>query len=230
MITGLPLRPRGGFRPIGLFRGLYRVWARARKGLVDDWARELTRDRPMFTMTSGRKATDAVCRSQVRTVAAQHRCTVELDWDVAKCFEHVVRSKLRRKATDVGYPAAILRLSLALYAWKRYIRFTGGIVEEPALATRGVVAGLTFVVYEFLAYMFTEAKGLQDVLGSHGQVNIHVDDVAVVVQVDTPNQAATRLEQAGSILIEGFEHNLELPFDKDKAFVVGKDRVATRLP
>ena len=38
LLTVLLQKPKGGYRPIGLFRSLYRLWGRARAQLISDWA------------------------------------------------------------------------------------------------------------------------------------------------------------------------------------------------
>ena len=82
--------------------------------------------------------------------------------------------------------------------------------------------------------MHEEARLLANQLGKHGQLTIHVDDIAVTVEGDTPTEAVDRLHQASQALVRGFEVELELPFDKDKAFLVANSkltltRTATKL-
>ena len=109
------------------------------------------------------------------------------------------------------------------------MRFVGGIVADPTTAIRGIVAGSTFATYELLAYMFDEAVKLQTQLGKQGQVTIHVDDVAVTVDGATPIKAAMRLGYAADSLVNKFEVELELPFDREKAFVISNDDTTARL-
>ena len=104
------------------------------------------------------------------------------------------------------------------------MKFTGGMVAEPTQATRGIVAGSAFAVYELMAYMHEEASLLASRLGKHGQLTIHVDDIAVTVEGDTPTEAVQRLHEAGQALVQGFEVELELPFDKEKAFLVANSK------
>ena len=70
MWTALLPKPQGGHRPIGLFRAIYRLWARARRPLVDAWAQAYAKD-GVFSMAPSRQATDAVWRAQVRAAATR---------------------------------------------------------------------------------------------------------------------------------------------------------------
>jgi len=177
MWTALLPKPHGGHRPIGLFRAIYRLWARARRPLVDQWAHKHAKD-GIFSMAPGRQATDAVWRAQVKAAATRGTHTLELNWDIQKCFEHVQRPKLIEVAMQLGFPAHILRLSLASYAWPRRLRGYQGLVTDPIYATRGIVAGSAFACYELIAYMYAATRA---VLLTGPTLSVHVDDISLAV-------------------------------------------------
>ena len=51
-------KPKGGVRPIGMFAGLYRVWARTRRAEAAKWERQ--HDHPAFAAKEGNGALDTV--------------------------------------------------------------------------------------------------------------------------------------------------------------------------
>merc|ERR1711873_6423 len=120
-------KPQGGFRPIGLYRALYRLWGKARQGLVRDWF--VTRCRtPTLAMAPGRTVGDALWRDKVTRVAEPtYTHTAECNWDIQKCFEHLRHSKLFESAIAHRYPLAVLRLSLLSYTWPRTLVAEGNL-------------------------------------------------------------------------------------------------------
>ena len=84
---------------MALFRGLFRFWGRLRVEVLRDWARSEV-SQAVFQLAEGRRASDGVVRSLVRGLIhqSQGRHVVEVDMDVKKYFDHVVRSTL----IDVG--------------------------------------------------------------------------------------------------------------------------------
>ena len=54
VVTALIPKAKGGLRPFGLFSGIYRLWARARRSEVADWER--THDRAYFSAREGKGA------------------------------------------------------------------------------------------------------------------------------------------------------------------------------
>ena len=123
MRTALLSKPSGGFRPIGVFRSMFRVWSRARQSLVRAWA--LQRVPAVFNVLPGRATVDTIWRSQVRRTGGLTQYAAELNWDVKKCFESVRRRDLVHAALRHGYPAGVLRLSVQSYGWARRMVWRG---------------------------------------------------------------------------------------------------------
>eukprot|EP00972_Heterocapsa_arctica_P097083 14322770-Heterocapsa_arctica.AAC.1 len=57
-------KPKGGFRPIGLFSSIYRLWAKARRPYAVAW--EEAHWKPYFACGAGRGAEDTVWRQAVK--------------------------------------------------------------------------------------------------------------------------------------------------------------------
>jgi hypothetical protein len=78
--------PRGGFRPIALFRALYRVWGKARTPLLAAWSKSLVT--VVFTMAPQRRISDGFCRECCRYLLGQASCrfVIEVHLDVATFF------------------------------------------------------------------------------------------------------------------------------------------------
>jgi hypothetical protein len=79
------------------YRSVYRVFARARRGLVQEWFGAFVKARPELNMAPGRHITDAIWRSlvwQFLTVTSVGGSLAEWKWDLQKAFDHVDRGKL----------------------------------------------------------------------------------------------------------------------------------------
>ena len=116
-----------------------------------------------FSTAPGKRPLDAVWRASVKAAVARQRgsVTVAVFGDISKCFEGVVWGMVRRNALHLDYPGAILRLSLAAYAWPRYITLANA-TAQPLCASRGIGAGSTFAVHELMAMMLVDLLGLQE--------------------------------------------------------------------
>jgi hypothetical protein len=62
-------KPRGGHRPIALFKAMFRLWGKARTKLLAGWATSLCS--ATFTMSPTRRITDGIFRELVRSLLAQ---------------------------------------------------------------------------------------------------------------------------------------------------------------
>ncbi len=150
-------KPDGGYRLIGIFTAAYRVWARARRPLADQW--ESAHDRPYFAAGAHRSPVDAVWRQSLRAEAAMS----EEGWtaaavltDLDKFYEHIEHQDLLDRAARLGFPEPLARLALAAYGGPRMIRLRDFVAEE-VYADRGVVAGCSLAttltkVYTLEAY------------------------------------------------------------------------------
>ncbi len=53
-------KPTGGFRPICLFRSLYRIHMKARSGYIRQWEAQVGKQVQVFNNEPGRRITDAM--------------------------------------------------------------------------------------------------------------------------------------------------------------------------
>ena len=136
-------KPKGGFRPIGLFASFYRLWARARRPFAEEW--EAKNWRGYFACGAGRGAQDAVWRQAVRSEAgvARQEVACSLLWDMRKFYELFDFARLAARAWDTGFPMQIVRVSLAAYAGPRHLSLSG-MVTKALYASNGIVAGCGF--------------------------------------------------------------------------------------
>ena len=85
----------GGHRPIGFFRALFRVWAKARRHVWADWERKADPDH-IFGGGASRGTSDIVWRQAFRNeeACANDEQTISVLIGLAKCYEHVRHIRL----------------------------------------------------------------------------------------------------------------------------------------
>ena len=120
LIVLLP-KPDGGYRPIGLFPTIIRVWMRARGGIIRAWenAHALPTIFGGTGMGAHKAAWQAAFAGEAATLANDHHLQALLD--LVKAFEIIGHGYLAEAAMAKGYNIVILRLSLASYRLKRSI-------------------------------------------------------------------------------------------------------------
>ena len=126
LFTALLETETGGCRPIGLYKSIYRLWAKIRQEEVRAWMSKRIGPN-FFTTTPRTRAADAIYRDQFRALAQKYGATIETNWDLRKCFESVDRQTLWKKAGEAGYPMGVLAMSLRAYQWGRRLITPEGI-------------------------------------------------------------------------------------------------------
>ena len=169
-------------------------------------------------MLPRRRTSDAVWRSQVKNASRGTAHAIEFGWDVRKCFEKVERGKLCRLAVDLGYPAPLLRVSVASYRWPRRLQFAG-MVSRAIVAVSGIVAGGGYALWELLAYMFVAATRVTTSCPS-ADLSIFVDDLTVAVTAPTMEQVVELAALVGAHLRVEFEIELHMVFEDGKAYLI----------
>ena len=113
MVKMIP-KPAGGFRPIGFFPSLVRLWGKARQQCIKNWAKINIQD-GFINMAPNRRVGDSTWRHKVRSRldASKGDTVLEGLWDVQKSFEQVNGTKLVSLAEALGYPTEILAVSLS---------------------------------------------------------------------------------------------------------------------
>ena len=128
-------------RPIGVFAGIYRCWARARRPVAEKWERE--HDRPFFAAKEGNSALNTVWDQAFRAerAVAQGKSAAAVLLDLRAFYEHFDHDLLGERAADTNFPRKVARLALAAYP--RLITQEGRL-GQPVLPKRGVMAGCGF--------------------------------------------------------------------------------------
>ncbi len=155
LLAMLP-KPAGGYRPIGVFPGLYRLWGKARRPYCKEW--ELKHHRSYFGCGEAAGAVDLVWRqcfrSEAATSSGKHAAT--LLWDLVKFYESFNLQLLEERGIRLGFPPALLYLALRAYRAPRFVTING-YADGPFYARKGLTAGCslatTFVrIYCIEAY------------------------------------------------------------------------------
>ncbi len=139
MMPLLP-KPKGGYRPIGLLPGLYRLWAKSRRAEADRW--EAQHQRPFFAAAAGVGPMDAVWRQAARQeaeVTRGHEAAAVME-DMESFYELMARDRLVTEAECLGFPGPVVRASLAAYAAPRLLSLRGRLSKETHPRV-GIIAG-----------------------------------------------------------------------------------------
>ena len=210
-------KPDGGLRPIGIFKSLFRVWARLRRSIVKSW--ESNCRHFFFAACKDKSPVDVVFRQALKAdlATAQSRSFGIVLWDLLKCYEHALHPILYVKAKKYGYPLALLRMSLAAYIAPRRIMFNG-IVSDLVYASRTIVAGSTFATSELVLYLLDTALAFQRVCPAVS-LNIFIDDLAFDVASDSSSVVVQELSAAAGFLAVELE-DIGLPIAKNKTVVL----------
>jgi hypothetical protein len=221
MVKMLP-KPKGGHRPIALFRSLYRAWGKVRNPILARWALHLQTQ--VFTMSPTRRITDVLYREICRSLIKQtnHSHIIEIHCDIRKYFDHIRRIPLVEVANMTGYPMALLQVSLDIYAAPRRIVLDSGLTSQALYGQDGILAGSPHAVFETAAYMGAMAKSFVQLFPSpHYHMTLFVDDLALQVSHDSRTQCLERFAQATVWVITELQETLGLPIEQDKTFMLG---------
>jgi hypothetical protein len=177
---------------------------------------------PAFGTDRGCAAADTVWRGVVRARSAKDRGhhAAEALADITKCFEKVPYTRLIARATALGFPTQLLRLSIRSYRWER--RITDGVAYAPAAFTRlrAVIAGSSFAVAELRALVHMEVVAVCQAL-PRAIVTVFVDDGAAA----TTRKATARLLGQGYDAVKAaFQEACGLPLDPGKLAVAATSR------
>jgi hypothetical protein len=98
LIIALFDKPTGGTRPIGWYRAIFRVWARARRHLWQHWERS-SGENHIFGAGEGRTVSDIVWRQSVRAEinVLKKGFSGAVLFDMIKCYEYVQHMRLVRE-------------------------------------------------------------------------------------------------------------------------------------
>jgi len=209
LLVALIEKDTGGHRPIGLFRALFRVWAKIRKKHWTDWEDSTDPDH-MFGAGTNRGATDLVWRQAFRNEVAcaddEHALSVLID--LAKCYEHVKHILLAREATKLNFPMVLLRITIRAYAWARKLTLDKRVCED-VMPSRGIIAGCASATSELKAVMY---RACSKVIKRNPAVNISIfiDDLTIDGQGNKGGVTEDVVEAAHD-LIDACQDDLMMP-------------------
>ena len=176
--VALPLipKPAGGHRPIGLFAGIYRLWAKARRPLADEWER--AHPRAYFSAEKGNRPVDTLWRQAARLEAAiccggQAGAVMT---DMASFYELIDREVLVKEAVELNVPVALVRTALAAYAAPRLITMHGNVARE-LYPQRGIVAGCPLATTFVKVYYLRPFDALVNRMPTNVEMDVHIDDI-----------------------------------------------------
>ena len=226
LIVLLP-KSSGGFRPIGLFPTVIRIWMRARYGLARAW--QATHSLPVTFGGVGGSAPYAAWQAAMTAecAALDHLDHVQALIDLVKAFETVPHHILVRFAIARGYPVVLLRLSLASY---RLVRSVGvdGVYSRCIVATRGITAGAGFATVELEVLLFDTILGLQ-AWSPTLVVKVFIDDITLAA-CGLPRVIIRVLVEALDFLVQQLEVHLRMLVSDGKSKVLaGRPSIAAAV-
>jgi len=132
----------GGLRPILLYATPYRIWAKLRLPIVNEWEAKPHVDQDFWWGGRGRaveKCTwEQAALKELSLLSNVAGATVAAD--LHKFYEHIEHEKLIVEAQAVGYPLRLLRMNIRVCRGRRRCRI-GRACSRPVYATRSVGAG-----------------------------------------------------------------------------------------
>lgn len=130
VVAALLPKAKGGHRAIGLMPAAYRVWAKARRRLSDEW--ELRHVRPYLAATKGNGAVDTMWRLGARQEAGvgEGMQAAAIAEDLKSFFESIGRERLAAEAAALGYPMPLIRAAFGAYAHARMMTMQGRVSRE----------------------------------------------------------------------------------------------------
>ena len=214
-------KPRGGFRPIALLPGVYRVIKRARSPVVRAWL--IQHDRPFYTCVAGRCPENTVWRQSARAEAAARSGGFAGSFltDGHKFYESFDLRRLFSEAWYLKFPMTVARLALHTYAGKRHL--TGmGICLAGVHAECGLPAGCIDALAMVVVYTI---RSFDQYVGRHPSIKFDtfVDDF--VASSDSMSRQKVEDDLAAAAVDLAYVVNMELKgtLAKDKTGVVATD-------
>ena len=167
----------GGKRPIGLVNGLCRLWELARRPLVREW--RATQKRRYDYGLRGRSSTEAVWVQALHDEAAEFtgEAAATALLDLTKAFESVPLAMVWARGCQLGFPLAVLRLSLEMCAFARHLVLEG-VLGEGIDTLSAILAGLSFAT-DLLFIIMTEPCDRLERKWPDLNLSLVVDDLAV---------------------------------------------------
>jgi ribonuclease HI len=231
MVVKLIDKKDATFRPIVLFRSLYRLHGRLLAESTREWERHALANTP-FANNQGRETLDSTFRCWVRQAiqltTGSAASAADILIDLRKCFEYLSRELLWKSCVDHGFPLHAVRLSMQTYAWPRYILGAYDYVGKTVTAARGIAAGSPFATTELKVYLLKLARSIQIASGPKVSLSIFVDDFSISTAQTTDEQTAKVITDAYQLTIKGLR-DLDLIVAPDKTELVASSQEVREL-
>ena len=208
----------GGFRPIGLFPTIIRVWMRARMTQIRAWEAANHSEELYGGKGMGAQRAAWVESFSAEAAVLEHEDHAQAMLDLTKAFELVDHAKLLDAAKRRGYPLALLRMSLSAYRLSRTIG-VDGCFSRTITATRGITAGSGFATSELRLLLLDVLEETHRSWGASVRLTLYVDDLTISVKGATSfvkNRLAAVIDQ----VVCTFHHKLALQVSVAKSVVV----------
>ena len=216
LIVLLP-KSDGGFRPIGLFPTLIRIWFRLRLPIMRAWE-----TRNAMPQMFGGQGMGAQRAAWVAAFNAEAAATARLDHacnllDLVKAFERIPHAILARVAATHGYPLTFLRLCLQAYRLARSVGIAG-LYSKLIVATRGITAGSGSATTELrillLSLIRVVSRQWPEVM-----LTLYVDDLSIAMS-GLALKVALTVGEVTSFVIRYFEADLGLEVSTKKSVAI----------
>ena len=147
VIVVLHAKATGGFRPIGLFPSVVRIWMRVRLADTIPW--QSMYERPWLYASAGKGAEVAAWKQAARSEHAVARgwAYAAILLHLVKAFERVPHDMPGRHAVALGYNLHLLKVFLSAYRLPRTLLLER-VCSRLVVATRGITAGAGHAVVE----------------------------------------------------------------------------------
>ena len=202
-------KPSGGRRPIGVLPTLVRIWERARKSLVQRWARESRRHYDWASQ--GRSAETAAWHQSLldEAACADGLKSASVFFDLTKAFETIRLDLVWEAGIRHGFPLSLLRLSLEAFAFDRRLRFQTA-VSDPTSTLSAVLAGGGFAQTAMLLVLLRPLDLLWDGFQNRGlSICVYVDDIALHASGSESSVAAV-ISGASDLLVTMLEDDVSM--------------------
>ena len=218
LIVLLP-KSEGGFRPIGLFPTIVRIWMRARVCVARAW--EAAHALPCLFGGAGmgaqRASWEAAFAAEMAGLSKIAHFQALLD--LVKAFETIPHDLLVIAAGQKGYSMVILRLSLAAYRLWRSVGIDG-VFSRRVRAVRGITAGSGFATSELRLLLQGVVERVQKNWSpSKVGLKLYVDDLTIAVS-GLPAWASRLLAVVVDFIVHVLQVELRLEVSAKKSKVV----------
>ena len=148
--------------------------------------------------------------------------------DLVKAFETVPHAILARCAIALGFPAALIRLSLAAYRLARALGIDGAY-SKLIVATRGITAGAGFATVELELLLYDTIGYMHTRWATVLTIKVYVDDITLAA-CGLPANAIRTMVQALDYLVDRLENCLCMDVSQAKSKVLaGRPSVAAAV-